>query len=68
MPAQVVISQKRVEIPKRQPTDYVPCLVDEDTPVYLDQYPEYTARLFTMIDQCNQQNRLISGSNKKLIK
>ncbi len=42
---------------------YLQCLIPEDSPEYLEQYPAYTEVLYDSIEQCNERNKLRNDYN-----
>lgn len=45
---------------------YQPCLIPEDSPEFLEEYPGYTEVLYDVIEQCNARNELRNDYNMKL--
>lgn len=53
-------------MPQKQAMPYYQCLIPEDSPEYLEEYPAFTEVLNDVIEQCNERNQLRTDYNMKL--
>ena len=63
---EVIVTTKVVAMPQKQAMPYHQCLIPEDSPEFLEEYPAYTEVLYDVIEQCNERNQLRTDYNMKL--
>jgi hypothetical protein len=63
---EIITTTKVVTLPQKKAMPYLQCLIPEDSPEFLEQYPAYTEVLYDTLEQCNARNQLRNDYNMNL--